>query len=116
MEERHDLADDFDGSALRLESDAAMDDALSFLRGETLDPSPINVRRMEIKVLRQWRHEQNLRSWKWWLPFAAALAVGFLLAALCLNLLQPIFIPDNSQNPAVAWPELKAESDRPPKS
>lgn len=116
MDYRPSAQEENDGPSLRVESDPAMDEALSFLRGETLDPSPINVRRMEIKVLRQWRHEQNLRSWKWWLPFAAALAVGFFLAALCLNLLQPIFVPGSEQDAVVAWPELKAESGNPGQS
>lgn len=115
MEERSRLVDDLDSPALSLESDSAMDEALGFLKSASLDPAPIRISRMEVNVLRQWRHEQNLRSWKWWMPFAAALAVGFFLAALCLNLLQPLFNPVGAQDSAVAWPELKAESGRSPK-
>lgn len=115
MEERSYSAEKLDIEALSLESDAAMDAALGSLRSAAIDPSPINISRMEVAVLRQWRHERNLRSWKWWLPFAAALAVGFFLAALCLNVLQPIFSQGDPQTSAVAWPELKAESSPPSK-
>lgn len=112
MDERSKKAEDFDLPTLSVESDPAMDGALDFLRSASLDPAPIRISRMEVNVLRQWRHERNLRSWKWWMPFAAALAVGFFLAALCLNLLQPLFNPGADQDTAVAWPEFKAESSQ----
>lgn len=94
---------------LSLVKDADMDDALEGLRSSTLDPDSLNVSRMEIAVLRQWRHEQDVRSLKWWAPFAAALVSGFLLAALCLALLQPEPSQASGTAQAVAWPDHRAE-------
>jgi len=94
---------------LSLVSDTAMDEALDGLRSSALDPDSLNVSRMEVAVLRQWRHDQDVRSLKWWAPFAAALVSGFLLAALCLALLHPEPSQVSGPGQAVAWPDHRAE-------
>lgn len=93
---------------LTLVKDAAMDDALEGLRSSALDPDSLTVSRMEVAVLRQWRHDQDVRSLKWWAPFAAALVSGFLLAALCLALLHTASV-EAKETQAVVWPEHRAE-------
>lgn len=100
--------EEFSFSDLSLVSDPAMDDALSGLRESAIDPDSIHISRMEVSVLRRWRHEQDVKSWKWWAPFATALVIGFLLAGLSLSLLQPAFSQD-SEKGSVAWPEYQAE-------
>lgn len=94
---------------LSLVKDAAMDEALDGLRSSALDPDSLNISRMEVAVLRQWRHEQDVRSLRWWAPFAAALVSGFLLAALCLALLHPSPSQVGGTAQSVAWPEHRAE-------
>ncbi len=100
--------EEFSFSDLSLVSDSSMNDALAGLRDAAIDPDSIHVSRMEVSVLRQWRHEQDVKSWKWWAPFATALLVGFLLAALSLSLLQPAFSQEADKG-SVAWPEYRAE-------
>lgn len=93
---------------LSLVADESMEDALAGLRSASLDPDSLQVSRMEVSVLRQWRHEQDVKSWKWWAPFATALLVGFILAGLSLSLLQPAF-SNEAERGSVAWPEYRAE-------
>ncbi len=108
MPEQENFLPQLSASDLSLVKDAAMDDALEGLRSSSLDPDSLNVSRMEVAVLRQWRHDQDVRSLRWWAPFAAAVVSGFLLAALSLALMQPSSTRSDGPQ-SVSWPEHRAE-------
>jgi hypothetical protein len=69
---------------LRIESDPAMDSALSALRLSAVEPEAPSEARLEIGVIRSWRIQRDIRSWRWWMPSlcAAAAAAAAMLAIL----------------------------------
>lgn len=87
-----------------------MDDALSALRGASLEPDQASLARVEIGVIRAWRLERDLTSVKWWIPVAAGAALAVVVMLAWMQFWgSPSSATEASSSPA--WPAYSDTGD-----
>lgn len=85
-----------------------MDSALSALRGAAIEPEQASVTRMEVHVIRRWRLDQDMKSWRWWAPTG----IAALAAAAAMLLLIQWGPASPTQSSVMEWPSY-TEDGRP---